>query len=127
MYDHDVFSSVLGAKRAATTRSAAMASQIGRNRAATSALATACPERLIVAATAVPSPSTGELTDRPIQSGETVKSEPRPDVHSVHFACEVSTVTERKRRSVHRLRTLRTPFHSAASRFNTGKSRIPSG
>ena len=47
MYDHDVFSSVLGAKSAATTRSAAIASQMGRKRAATSALATTCAERPI--------------------------------------------------------------------------------
>ena len=31
----------------------------------------------------------------PIQSGRTVKSQPRPDVHSAHREREVSTVTER--------------------------------
>ena len=65
-----MFSSVLGANNAAMTRSAAIASQIGRKRAATSALATTCAERPIVAASATGSLSPGELTDRAIQSGE---------------------------------------------------------
>ena len=97
MYDHDVFSSVLGAKSAATTRSAAIASQMGRKRAATSPLATTCAERPIVAPSATRSLSPGELMDRSIQSGGTVKSQPRPGVHSAHLEREVSTVTERTR------------------------------
>ena len=94
-------SSVLGAKNAAMTRSAAVASQMGRKRAATRAPATTCAERPIVAASATRSPSPGELTDRPIESGRMVKGEPRPGVHSAHLEREVSTMTERTRRSIH--------------------------
>ena len=72
-----------------------MASQMGRKRAATSALATTCAERPIVAASATGSLPPGELTDRTIRSGRTMKSKPRPGVHSAHFELEVSTVTER--------------------------------
>jgi hypothetical protein len=74
MYDHEVFSSVLGAKSAAVTTSAAIASQMGRKRAATSALARTCAERPVVTASATGSLSPGALTNRPIQDGRTVKS-----------------------------------------------------
>jgi hypothetical protein len=74
MYDHDVLSRVLGANSAATTRRAAIPIQMGRKRAATRALATTDAERPSVAPSVRRSVSPGELTDRAIQSGRTVKS-----------------------------------------------------
>ncbi len=127
MYDQDVFSSVLGAKRAAVTMSAAIAIQMGRNRAPTSALATNRAERPVDAASATGSLAPGELTDRPIQSGKTVKCQPRPGVHSAHPDLEVSTVTERTRSRVHRAETCGTVPQRAVTRFNTGKSRHECG
>ena len=51
-----------------------MASQMGRKRAATRALATTWAERPNVAASATPSVSPRALTDRPIEDGRTVGS-----------------------------------------------------
>ena len=85
--------------------------------------ATTCAERPIVAASATGSLSPGELMDRSIQSGRTVKSQPRSGVHSAHLGREVSTVTERSLRTVHRARPCRTVRHTAATRFNRATSR----
>ena len=90
-----MFWSALGAMIAATITSAAVASQTGRKRAATTALATTCAERPTVAPSATRSLSPGEFMDRSIESGGTVESQPRPGVHSAHLELEVSTVTER--------------------------------
>jgi hypothetical protein len=53
-----------------------------------------------------------------------VKSEPRPGIHSAHLKREVSTVTERTPRVVHRTQTCRTVDRTAAIRFNRGKFRV---
>ena len=60
--------------------------------------------------------------DRPIQSGETVKSQPRPGVHSAHLGREVSTVTERTTaRCPPRLERAEPSGHTAATRLSAGR------
>ena len=117
-----MFSIVLGANSAAVTSNATIASQIGRKRAATRALATTWEERPRVAPS-LPLPSAWALKDRPIRNGRTVKSEPRSGVHSAHLRRGVSTVTERRSRAVHLTRTSTKALNAAATRFSTDETR----
>ncbi len=101
--------------------SAAIASQMGRKRAATSPLATTCADRPIVAPSATRSLSPGELMDRSIESGRTVKSQPQPGIHSAHLEREVSTVTERTACVVHRMRTASIASEATANPLQQGE------
>src|SRR5262245_5234571 len=92
---HDVLRIAFGAMIAATIKRAPVASQIGRNRAATTPLASTestRPARRVEPACAADPEA---LTSRPIPEGRTPKNVPRPGVHSVHVRRGVSTVTER--------------------------------
>ena len=92
---HEVLLIAFGAMTAETITRAPVASQIGRNRAATTALAVSWPTRPSAREGATRPVCPEALTSSRSPEGRTPRNVPRPGVHSVHVRREVSTVTER--------------------------------
>ena len=81
---HEVLLIAFGAMTAATITRAPVASQIGRNRAATTALAVSAPTRPPACAEPTEPVCPEALTRSPIPEGRTPRNVPRPGIHSVH-------------------------------------------